>query len=365
VSDILPTTIVFKTPIATNNVCLMNQLVDIVIVNPSTGKTASCPACFKYYPCPTSGTASPSAADGTVATTVVISGANFEGPVTANFSSAGGLAALNVTSVSANAIVLTMPPLSQLLGGAPACTDVAGNINISFLGLTCAPISVPFTYHLSPPFASTAAPNNLNQDGSPFGGPLGSPATITVTGGNFTDPMTVQLIKDGSVVANTPVNNAIVANANTLTFAAPAVLNASLNQQNCVLGVAVTGVKFVPTSFGVRLKSARTNCTVDLPNVLVYNPLDTTCTVALTITTDSLPAGTATVAYGPITMDAVGGTGGGYSWSASGLPAALTINSGTGVISGIPAAAGTSTVTVTVTDSAANTGSRTYSLVIN
>ncbi|MCM3877782.1 MAG: IPT/TIG domain-containing protein, partial [Thermoanaerobaculia bacterium] len=58
VSDIALNTIVFKTPIATNNVCLLNQLVDNVIVNPATGKTASCPACFKYYACPIVGNAS-------------------------------------------------------------------------------------------------------------------------------------------------------------------------------------------------------------------------------------------------------------------------------------------------------------------
>ena len=278
VSDISLNTIVFKTPVATNNVCLLNQLVDIVIVNPSTGKTATCTACFKYYSCPTVGNASPSVANGTVPTTVVISGANFEEPITANFSVGSSLVALNVTSVSSNAIVLTMPPLSQIQGGSAACADVAGNINITFLNLACtpSPLSVPFTYHFDPPIASSAAPNNLSQDGSPFP-TTGSPATITVTGGNFTDPMTVQLIKDGAPVSNTPINNATVSNTTSLTFRAPAVLNSSLNQQNCLKGGTISGVELVPTSFGIRLTSTRTGCTADLPNVLVYHPLDPTC----------------------------------------------------------------------------------------
>jgi hypothetical protein len=281
VASITLNTIVFGTPIATNNVCLLNQLVDIVIVNPSTGKTASCTACFKYYACPTVGNASPSVSNGTVSTTVVISGANFEEPITANFSVGGSTVALNVTSVSSNAIVLTVPPASQILGGSPACKDVTGSINITFLSLACtpSPLSVPFTYHFDPPFASSAAPNNLSQDGSPFG-MLGAQATITVTGGNFTDPMTVQLIKNGSLVNNTPVNNATVASATSLTFVAPAVLNSSLNQQNCLLPPppgTVSGTELVPTSFGIRLTSTRTGCTVDLPNVLVYHPIDPTC----------------------------------------------------------------------------------------
>ncbi len=53
VSEITLTTIVFKTPVAVGaNVCLSNQLVDIEILNPTTGQKASCPACFKYYACP-------------------------------------------------------------------------------------------------------------------------------------------------------------------------------------------------------------------------------------------------------------------------------------------------------------------------
>jgi hypothetical protein len=366
VSDISLTTIVFKTPVATSNPCLQNQLVDIVIVNPTTGKTANIPAAFKYYSCPTVANAAPSASNGTVPTTVVISGANFEEPITANFSVANRTVPLNVSSVSSNAIVVTVPPLNVVLGGSPSCGDVAGTINLTFLSLTCAPspLIVPFTYRIDPPSATSASPGNLNQDGSPFGGPLGTPATITVVGNNFTDPMTVQLTKDGGVVPNTPVNNAIVANGTSLTFSAQAVPDSSMNQQNCLLGGTISGVKKVATSFGIRLTSARTGCSVDLPNVLVYNPIDTACHAALTITTGALPAGTNGVGYGPFTMTAVGGTGVGYVWSASGLPAAMVISAG-GQITGIPAAAGLSTVTITVTDSAANVGSRQYSLQVN
>ena len=40
-------------------------------------------------------------------------------------------------------------------------------------------------------------------------------------------------------------------------------------------GTTPTGLKWVPTSFGIRLTNARTGCTVDLPNVLIYNPIET------------------------------------------------------------------------------------------
>ena len=71
----------------------------------------------------------------------------------------------------------------------------------------------------------------------------------------------------------------------------------------------------------------------------------------LTITTASLPGGTLNVSYSA-TLAAGGGTSP-YTWSiASGsLPAGLSLNSSTGVISGMPTAAGTFSFTVQVSDS--------------
>jgi hypothetical protein len=60
--------------------------------------------------------------------------------------------------------------------------------------------------------------------------------------------------------------------------------------------------------------------------------------------------------------DTAGGT---LSYSASGLPAGLSINSSTGLISGTPSATGTSNVTVTATDSTGPSGSATFSWTVN
>jgi hypothetical protein len=75
---------------------------------------------------------------------------------------------------------------------------------------------------------------------------------------------------------------------------------------------------------------------------------------SFTITTTSLPAANIGVSY-TATLTATGGVSP-YTWAVTtgSLPAGLTLNSTTGVISGTPTSAGSSTFTVTATDSATN-----------
>src|SRR5205823_4610321 len=85
---------------------------------------------------------------------------------------------------------------------------------------------------------------------------------------------------------------------------------------------------------------------------------------ALTVTTGSLPAGTVGTAYAQ-SLAASGGTGG-YTWSvASGsLPPGLTLNSGSGVISGTPTLAGTFQFTIQVSDTQNSQASGLFSLTV-
>ncbi|MFI6321060.1 putative Ig domain-containing protein [Nonomuraea sp. NPDC050556] len=53
-----------------------------------------------------------------------------------------------------------------------------------------------------------------------------------------------------------------------------------------------------------------------------------------------------------------------YTWTASGLPAGLSIDQASGTISGTPTATGTSTVTVTASDTAAKSGSATFTWTV-
>ena len=83
---------------------------------------------------------------------------------------------------------------------------------------------------------------------------------------------------------------------------------------------------------------------------------------AVAVTNPGPQSATAGSAIAPLTVVATGGSSR-YTWSASGLPAGLTISSG-GVVGGTPTDAGSSTVTVTVTDATGATGTATFTFVV-
>jgi Zn-dependent metalloprotease len=92
---------------------------------------------------------------------------------------------------------------------------------------------------------------------------------------------------------------------------------------------------------------------------------DPTCSTSTTLSLVNPGSKTSTVGTATsVSLSASGGTTP-YTYSATGLPAGITINSSTGVMSGTPTTAGTYTVTATVRDAVSATASQTFTWTVN
>ncbi len=186
-------------------------------------------------------------------------------------------------------------------------------------------------------------------------GPPASPLTITPTtlpGATIGSPYSATMMATGGVPSYTW---SLSSNPSWL----------SINPSTGVLSGTPTGTSGSTANFTVTVTDSQTptHATQSVGQSIVI-------TVApLQITTTSLSSGTEGTAYSA-TVTAAGGVPPYINWNVNtgSLPAGLTINSSTGVISGTPTALGTSTFTVQVTDSetpAVTATSASLSITIN
>jgi hypothetical protein len=119
-------------------------------------------------------------------------------------------------------------------------------------------------------------------------------------------------------------------------------------------------IEGTPTTVGTSTITVKaSNVAGDVTKTLTISI--TAAVIVPTITTTSLPGGTAGTAYSA-TLTATGTAP--ITWSATGLPAGLSINSSTGVISGTPSTAGTYNNVVITASNAAGGDSETFTISI-
>ena len=136
-------------------------------------------------------------------------------------------------------------------------------------------------------------------------------------------------------------------------------LSAGLNLSSTTGAIAGTPTATGTSSFSVRVQDAGGLSDTQALSITINLP------AGPSVTTTTLPAGTLGQAYNQ-TVQATGGLGS-LTWSISAgtLPAGLNIGSTTGVISGTPTLAGTSSFTVRVQDAAGRSDTQPLSIVIN
>jgi hypothetical protein len=305
-----------------------------------------------------------------------------------------------VADASPLAGVLTAPNITDQLnltmGFALAVTDAAGNLNTSFLipattvsnntdgtcpptqaqvntGLTNCALAVasltgtPFGFVLLN-YPGQPAPPTPNLTLNPTSGDVGTSVAVSGTGwwgsGTTANPPAITV---GGVAATTSTANVPAA---TYTIGGGA-----FGSGGTLTGGDLTGAFTIPSGVG----SDGQPVVVTQPNMHPLNnapytgvPISATATFTmpvptpLAITTTSLTDATALSPYSATVM-ATGGTTP-YTWSATGLPASLSIDPATGVISGTPTCAEVAgspySVGVTVTDSTSATASATFSLTV-
>ena len=221
----------------------------------------------------------------------------------------------------------------------------------NLVALTLPPSSAPVYFcasNRSGVLAYTTDPSSCRSQQFPV---VVRPNTVTVTNpGNQTSTV-------GTAVSlQIPATDS--ASGQTLTYSAtglPAGL--SINSSTGLISgtpttAGTSSVTVTATDTTGAHGSAAFTWTVNPPNVVtVTNPGNQTSTV-----------GTAVSLQIPATDSASGQT---LTYSATGLPAGLSINSSTGLISGTPTTAGTSSVTVTATDTTGAHGSAAFTWTVN
>ena len=212
---------------------------------------------------------------------------------------------------------LTLNPSTGAISGTPTA---AGSFTIKVTDANGAVSTGTCPYTINPPPSLTCLTTGTTGE---VGVPFSSPA-MTVSGG--TAPYTFSVA--------------------TGTLPAGLTLNPSTG--------AISGTPSAAGTFTIKVTDANGAVATGTCPYTINPAISATCVVI---------NASKNVAITPVTMTASGGTGTGYTFSATGLPTGLTMASN-GTISGTPTVTGTFPYTVTITDSAGNKGTFNCSVTV-
>ena len=259
--------------------------------------------------------------------------------------SAGTLPA-GITLSSAGALAGT-PTAAGTSSFTVRVTDAASQTATAALSITVsAVVSAPVISTTSLPAATmgTAYTAALGATGGT------APYTWSVTGGALPSGLS---LSSAGVISGTPTAAGTVSFTVQVTDSASHTASQALSLTTSAAGGGTVA------SFTVEVTDSGGNVATR-PLTLTVNTAATT----LAISSASLPAGIVSTAYSA-TLTATGGTAP-YTWAVSGLlPAGLSLNSSTGVISGTPTTPGTASFSVGVNDSAGHTATRAESITVS
>ncbi len=287
--------------------------------------------------------------------------------------STGGTSSFSVTVKDSAGNTSPAQPLSII---------VASGLTITTTSLPNGTVGVGYNQTLSaaggtPPYSSWtvnsgALPSGLSLNSS-SGVISGTPAANI---GTFSFSVTVQdsthatspaqplsiTIVNSVTITTTSLSNATVGVAYAQTLAAsggtPPYSSWTVSSGTLPTGLSLSAssgtISGTPSATGASSFSVTVKDSAG--NTSPAQPLSITVVAGVTITTVTLPNGTVGAAYSN-TLAASGGTPPYSSWTVSSgtLPAGLSLAAATGVLSGTPTTAGTSSFNVTVKDSAGNT----------
>lgn len=251
--------------------------------------------------------------------------------------------------IAAAPLVITTSSLTPWVSGAAFTQQLVGAGGVA-----------PFTWSFAAgsPFAGLSLSNLGQLTGTPSSGVEGT----NLLSIQLRDSLGTTVTKQISWVVAAPVaiTTSVLPAAVTGVAYAPVTLNASGGAPNTKVWTVSAGalpagmtlstggvLSGQPAASGTFSFTARVDDAVrPAARVFTLNVFE-----PLVITTQSLPGGTQGSAYGPATMSATGGSGT-ITWSSATLPPGVAISSN-GLLSGTASAAGTYSVSITATDTAA------------